>query len=350
MRWAASSDLADAARAFVDEARAPGVAVARVTADEAWAAAVGEARPGEPLTVEHGQAWFSVTKLLTMTAVLKAVEAAQLQLDDPISKWLPELARGPQPSLRDLLTHRAGLPEPIPWGWLGRADDPRPDPEAFASRWLGRCAPAWWRTVEPIELPPPRYSNSSYLTLGVVLGRVYGRAPHRVLQSTLRQLGLSRTGLSPGPDAKAACGHTRFGSPFDLAMWVAGARRVSRGRSGPWRVLRPVRMEVAAAGGAFGPLLDLAQFARCWLTGSGLGLSRELIEAAYAEPGPWSLGFARLGGDRFSHEGSGLGFVSRLEIDRLRGCAHVLFVNRSGALRPEWPELGALAEALSGVS
>ena len=73
----------------------------------------------------------SMTKPILAVAVLTLVEETRLRLDQPVDKWLPELANrqvlinpdgpvdgevypSPRPiTLRDLLTYRAGI------GWLG---------------------------------------------------------------------------------------------------------------------------------------------------------------------------------------------------------------------------------------
>lgn len=315
----------------------PGAVAARFSATEVDEAAAGVAAPGEPMSVDHGVAWFSVTKLVTMTAALRAVEAGALTLDAPVARWLPELATADRPTLRDLLAHRAGLPDPIPWGWLQPAPAPRRADRGLAA--LARSAPSWWRG-DPVEAPA-RYSNLSYAAVGEVLRRALQRPLVEILASTTEALGLTATGFEPG--GRAAAGHVPYGAPFDLAMWLAGARAVSRGRRGRWRVLDPVRMDVPAAGGAFGPVGDLARFGQRWLTGQGLGLSTALWRAALTEPGPYALGFARGDRGRLVHEGSGLGFVARLELDLDAGRGWAVLVNRSGRWRPEWGGLERLA-------
>jgi CubicO group peptidase (beta-lactamase class C family) len=62
----------------------------------------------------------SMTKSLTATATMILVDEGKLTLDEPASKWIPELAKvkvGDQPlarpiTLRDLLSHTSGIPDP----------------------------------------------------------------------------------------------------------------------------------------------------------------------------------------------------------------------------------------------
>lgn len=343
-------DTAARGRAVLDRwtgsDRAPGIAAAWFDADGIEVATAGQAGPEIEVRPDHAFAWFSVTKLVTTLTVLRTVESGELELDAPLARLVPELATGPRPTLEDLLRHQAGLPDPIPWGWLRLADDPRTDASHHARSWLSRHAPRWWRHEAPPGASPARYSNLSFMALGAVLANRRRARPEDVLQSTLRSLDIRNTELAPR--SGCAAGHTRFGSPFDIAMWAAGARRASVGRHGRWRVLRPIRMEVAAAGGAVGPVADLAAFGRAWLTGGSLGLDEPLRRRALAGPGPFGLGFW-VGPGVALHEGSGLGFVSslRLDLDRKRGLA--VLVNRSGSYRPEWPGLGLLVAELQAA-
>src|SRR5207302_1965764 len=63
----------------------------------------------------------SMTKSLTATAVMILVDEGKLSLDEPASKWLPELAKvkiangralSRPITLRDLLSHTSCIPDP----------------------------------------------------------------------------------------------------------------------------------------------------------------------------------------------------------------------------------------------
>ena len=88
-------------------------------------AAVGEARPGEPLTADHLMLWLSAGKPIAAAAVLKLCEPAvddspALTLDETVASALPEFVMGQDDPRRDrvtvrhLLTHTAGLPNADP--------------------------------------------------------------------------------------------------------------------------------------------------------------------------------------------------------------------------------------------
>jgi CubicO group peptidase (beta-lactamase class C family) len=74
----------------------------------------------------------SMTKSFTAMAIIKLRDEGKLDLDDPVSKYIPEmdslryLSSDARPiNIRDLLTHRAGFPEDNPYGdrQLGDTED-----------------------------------------------------------------------------------------------------------------------------------------------------------------------------------------------------------------------------------
>lgn len=71
----------------------------------------------------------SMSKSFTALAILQLRDAGKLDLDDPASKYLPEMKRlkylttdAPEITIRHLLTHGSGLPEDNPWGDRQLAD------------------------------------------------------------------------------------------------------------------------------------------------------------------------------------------------------------------------------------
>ena len=80
----------------------------------------------------HSQSLFriaSMSKSVTALAILQLRDAGKLHLDEPASKYLPEMKQlnyltkdAPEITIRDLMTHGAGFPEDNPWGDRQLAD------------------------------------------------------------------------------------------------------------------------------------------------------------------------------------------------------------------------------------
>ena len=63
--------------------------------------------------------WFSMTKIVTATAALRLADEGRLDLDAPVREYVDYMgAPGDrQPTVRQLLTHTAGLGNPLPIRW-----------------------------------------------------------------------------------------------------------------------------------------------------------------------------------------------------------------------------------------
>jgi CubicO group peptidase (beta-lactamase class C family) len=231
--------------AAVRDAEVPGLAWG-IVVDGALvhqgAAGVRDVESGAPAEPDTVFRIASMTKSFTAAAVLKLRDAGKLRLDDPVSRFLPEL-RGtaptgdaPEITVRDLLAHSAGLPEDNPWG------DRQLD---VSDERLG----AWLRAGIPRSNAPGvayEYSNAGFALLGRVVARASGmRYRDFVDARLLAPLGMRSTRWEPSGVAagKLAKGYRRAGERWveepplgdgafapmgglwasvpDLARWIA---------------------------------------------------------------------------------------------------------------------------------
>ena len=309
----------------------PGAALGTVRAGEAaqlacWGLAQRVPQE-EPLSLEG---WFdlaSLTKVLfTVPEVLRLVEDGLADLDDPLARHLPEIGwmgKGDlgERSLRQLLTHTAGLPAHAPlytWG-LGSA--------TLKARLL----------QEPWSLGPPGetlYSDIGYLLLGLVIERVRGEA------LSLRPL---PPGLSFTPDPRLAVatehcpwrGRVLRGEVHDENAWALGG--------------------AAGHAGLFGTLAGVLEAGRALLEGTLLS-SAALAELKRPQSGTRALGWERRhagwsGGSLCSPETLGhTGFTGTgLWIDVERGHAWALLTNSVHPSRHTRAPLQGLRRSLGNL-
>lgn len=220
-------------------------------------------------------AWFSITKLFTATAVVQLAESGHLDLDAPVSRYLPGRRlslHGREATVRHLLAHAAGLPNPIPVTWIHLAGEPGPGLDALVERVVG---------AEPrLEFEPGQkraYSNLGYLLLGQIVERVSGqRYPEYVERHLLRPLGCQATGF--GWPEGAATGYQRRWSVMGLAArWMLDGRFFGEPIEG-YSPLRPFAVDGAPYGGLIGPVRDLLRFAQMVLAGGQAEHGRVLGE------------------------------------------------------------------------
>lgn len=105
----------DAARTHVDGVVAlgklPGAAIAVTVGDRmVWHDTFGIANleTRTPVTIHTRFRIGSVTKMITVVALMRLVEQGRMQLDDPVSKYLPAFPHGAI-TLRQLATHHSGI-------------------------------------------------------------------------------------------------------------------------------------------------------------------------------------------------------------------------------------------------
>ena len=198
---AGAQDFETKVAAFVRENRLYGAAAGVVHGDElVWSGGVGfaDASAERPAGPDILYRIASITKTFTGTAVMQLRDAGLLDLDDPVVKWIPELADSASPAgigavtIRRLLSHESGLVSEPP-GTDFMATEPRY--EGLVSRNLERVA-------EIFAAVPPntqtKYCNLGYQMLGEIVHRASGIAYEQyVADRILAPLEMSSTGFEP---------------------------------------------------------------------------------------------------------------------------------------------------------
>ena len=61
---------------------------------------------------------YSMSKTITAAAALQLVEAGKVGLDDSVQRYVPSLPYGASVTVRQLISHTSGIPNPIPLRWV----------------------------------------------------------------------------------------------------------------------------------------------------------------------------------------------------------------------------------------
>jgi CubicO group peptidase (beta-lactamase class C family) len=133
----------------------------------------------------------SMTKSFTTMAILILRDQGKLSLDDPASKYIPEMAGmkyltsdAPEITIRDLMTHRAGFPEDNPYGDRQLSDT---DEELMN---LIKEGPSF-SNVAGIKY---EYSNLGVSLLGTVIRNVTNQPYQKFIADHIfKPLGMDRT-------------------------------------------------------------------------------------------------------------------------------------------------------------
>lgn len=314
------SDYAEVAArltAFIEHERAdknlPALSIALVDDQETvWAAGFGTAQAGDaiPATAATIYRVGSVSKLFTDIAVMQLVERGELDLDAPITDYLPGFELGAPisgdvsepsvPTLRQLMSHRAGIVREPPVGHYFADDEPTLA-ETVASL---NGTPVIYRSGSRVK-----YSNAGIAIVGYVLERTQGVPfTEYVRAAVLSPLGMTRSAFAPDP-----------------AVVEGLAEAVMRGYDGLEIPAPKFELGMSPAGSMYAPVTDLGKFMSAVFAG-GVGEAgrivtdstlAQMLTPQFSEDSGFGIGFGlgTLDGHRYAgHGGAIYGFATQLSM------------------------------------
>ena len=156
------------------------------------AAGVASLDDQRPLAINDRFEIGSITKSFTSVLALQLQEEGVLSMDDPLSKWLPDLAasipNGERMTLRQIAQHQAGLAdyeEPLIDTPLAEGDLSGLEQEYTADELVQWVIENQEPPFTPGEAGQFQYSNTGYLLLGMVLEAATGETEADLLQERI---------------------------------------------------------------------------------------------------------------------------------------------------------------------
>jgi CubicO group peptidase (beta-lactamase class C family) len=135
----------------------------------AYVRAYGSARLDPPLAATPAMRYSigSISKQFTSTAILLLQEQGKLSIDDPVSRWLPDLTRARDVSIRQLLSMTSGYQDYWPQDYVMPPMLQPTTPQAILDTWAKK----------PLDFEPGtkwQYSNTNYVAAGVIAEKASG--------------------------------------------------------------------------------------------------------------------------------------------------------------------------------
>lgn len=278
-----SAPLDAAAAAAFAATGAPGAVVAVRSPEGTWVSAYGvsDLTTEEPLTSDVYHRIGSVTKTFTTTMIMQLVAQKKLSLDDPISRYVPNVPNGSEITILQLANMTSGI--------ANYTDDPE-----FMKLYLTDYSIIW--TVDqrlatafamgPTSAPGAEfhYSNTNTVLLGEVIEKVTG---HRLAEELQRRifdpLRMANTSypvasaVMPNPHAH---GYTNLGIVDGAISPFAPTRDATA-----WNV-----SQAGASGEIVSRVDDLLVYGRALGTGQGLLPREAQIERLSSIPVPSGYG------------------------------------------------------------
>jgi CubicO group peptidase (beta-lactamase class C family) len=285
------ADLRHILQTYVDNGSVPGAVGLLADGDRTEVAVVGSlALDGAPMTRDSIFRFASITKPITAAAVMMLVEDGLVALDDPVSRWLPELAqpmvvRTPAsavddvvPAARpitvfDLLSSRAGygfasdFTLPAVQRLFSVQKDGR-EPRSFPApdAWMAELA-----RVPLLYQPGGAWLYDTCSTLqGVLAARASGRSlPDLLAGRVFEPLGMADTGF-----VVEGANRDRFTSYYRASP--AGQLELADGPDGQWSTMPAFPL---GNGGLAGTAGDWLAFGRMLLAEGATPGGRPLLTA-----------------------------------------------------------------------
>ncbi len=283
---------------------------------------------------------YSMSKTITAVAALQLIDAGRIGLDDPVARYLDWQPYGSDITIRQLLSHTSGAPNPLPLRWV--------HPAAALGTFDERAALTSVLHDHPKLAFTPgarfKYSNIGYWLLGWVVARASNqRFTSYVAEHVLRPLELSPSQLSYSiaDPSKHATGYLERYSFFNLIKpWLIDRDLIGR-YAGRWLEIREHYPNGPAFGGLVGNARAFARFLQDQLAPASRVLSdraRTLLtepqQTSHGEPIAMTLGW-HIGSHRglryFFKEGGGGGFHSMMRLYPDAGIGSVVMTNATAS-------------------
>lgn len=283
---------------------------------------------------------YSVTKTFTALAVLQLAAQGKIDIDQPVKKYLPEFPYPSNITVRQLLSHSAGIPNPIPLNWVHLAEEH----QAFDSNTFFK--PIFTKHNQTKSKPNQKYaySNLGYVLLGQLIEEVSGNTYETYIRSHIIQpLGIKDNEMDfsiQKPELHAKGYHKKYSfSNLVLGFMIDRSKLVS-GTEGSWEAFRPMYVNGASYGGLISNAGALVRYLQELLKFDSVLLDYTYKQQLFTENTDnrgkatgmclsWFKGQLH-GNDYICHAGGGGGYYCEIRLYPGQGIGSVILFNRTG--------------------
>ena len=165
-----SKKIDDTATKMLSENGVPSASIAVVKdGKQAYTKAYGLAdiASHSPATTSMIYSIGSISKQFTAASILLLAEEGKLSLDDPVGRWLPNLTRANEVTIRQVLSMTSGYQDYWPQDYVMPSMMKAVSAEEILKGW----------TLKPLDFEPGtkwQYSNTNYVVTGVIVERLSG--------------------------------------------------------------------------------------------------------------------------------------------------------------------------------
>jgi CubicO group peptidase (beta-lactamase class C family) len=303
----------------------------------AYAGGWADIKNERPMTLDTTMMAYSMTKTFTAVAVLQLVDGAKVRLDDTIDRYVSfPVPSAHRITVRQLLNHTSGLPNPVPLRWVHLSEEDATFNERAALERVLNAHPK-------LSFPPGTkfaYSNIGYWLLGQLVEQVTGKTYRDYVRADIFQrLGLSEheMGFTISDTARHANGYLARFSFMNAIKGLVTDRKFWGGYEGRWFRFNDHYLDGPAFGGIVASATAVSRFLQDQLGSASVVLgptAKTLLEMQQTEAQnrliPMTLGW-QVGTlaqtPYFFKEGGGGGFHSEMRLYPSYGLGSVVMAN-----------------------
>jgi len=283
---------------------------------------------------------YSVTKTFTALAVLQLAEQKKLDIEQPIKKYLPEFPYSSEITIKQLMTHSGGIPNPIPLSWIHLADEHQSfDRNIFFKQ-------IFTKNDKTKSTPNEKYaySNLGYVILGQLIEKVSGLNYEECIRvNILKHLGIEKTGLDftiIDTNQHAKGYHKKYSFSNAILGFLIDKSKFIGKTEGKWNPFIDNYVNGASYGGLIGTSNAFVKYLQELLKPNCKLITDDYKKMLFTEnytnsnkPTGMCLSWfsGQLNGKQyFAHAGGGGGYYCEIRIYPDLGIGSVIMFNRTG--------------------
>jgi D-alanyl-D-alanine carboxypeptidase len=283
---------------------------------------------------------FSVTKTFTAIAILQLAEQKKLDLEQSAKKYLPDFPYSSTITIRQLLTHSAGIPNPIPLSWIHlKSEHSSFDRNQFFKQIFAAHCKTKSNPNEKFS-----YSNPGYFLLGRIIENVSGMDYEQYIRDNIiKKLDLLSKDLDfiINDGNKHAKGYVKQASFTNIILeFFIDKSKYMANAEGKWKPFRDYYVNGTSYGGLIGTANAFVKYIQELLRPDCRLITNEYKKLLFTENFTrlnkatgmcvsWFKG--ELNGKRyFAHAGAGGGYYCEIRIYPDLEIGSVIIFNRTG--------------------
>jgi D-alanyl-D-alanine carboxypeptidase len=311
-----------------------------------WSSTFGTAQIGTqvPMSIDDYFRAGSNTKTMTSTVILQLLQEGKLTLDDPISKYQPEVPNGRNITIAELSEMRSGLYSYSFDPGFNQTLDSDPQKAWTPQELLGIAF------SHPADYPPGaryEYSNTNIVLLGLVIEQLTGMSASEAFQKRIfGPLKMTHSSLPANTDSSIPSPHAQgyqFGTNVEtIDSYAVPPPQLPAALAGS---LLPLDYTDAnpswafTAGGVISTPDDLAVYVKAMVGGGLLDAATQKLRLASVQPTVagqessvgYGLGIARFTTGVYGHDGQLPGYSTFMAYDLNQGITIVIGTNLSAS-------------------